>query len=126
MGIHRKFTGTLTRAAATASSSEIVTGVGGKAVIIIFSAIVDADANTSSDGWDDANIVGSLRTASLTLLATLLSTCTKSHTKSVHIQTINGDGHSANVASLDSDGFTLNWTKIGNGQAITVKYIAIL
>jgi hypothetical protein len=126
MGIHRKFSGTITRAAATASGSQAITLVGGKPILILFSAVSDTDATVSSDGWDDGSIVSSVYTNSLTLLATLLTVVSKTQTKSIEILTSGGDGHTANISSMDSDGFTLNWTKIGSGQAITVKYIAIL
>lgn len=126
MGIHRRFSGTITRAAATASGSQSITGLGGKPIVVMFSAISDSDTAVFSDGKDDGTIAECTLGNSLSLLATQLTKMDKSHTKSIYIQTNGGDGHNANISSMDVDGFTLNWTKISNGQAITVKYVAIL
>jgi len=126
MGIHRKISGSTTRAAATGSGSQSITGLGGKPIMVLFSAIDDGDSNTYSDGWDDGINLGCNFINNLNLLATLLTRATKSHTRSIQVQTNGGDGHSAIISSLDADGFTLSWTRIGNGRAITIKYLAIL
>lgn len=131
MGIHRKYSGTLTRAAATVSGTEQVTGVGIKPVMVLFNAMDDADTNTFSKGWDDGTVRSSVLSQPVTVLLNLLGTtgnvtvCQQSHTNALHVQT-GANGHSAALQSLDQDGFTLNWTRIGTGRNITVKYLAIV
>lgn len=126
MGLHRKYSGTITRATSDATGSQSITGVGGKPLIVIFSAADDADSNIFSDGWDDGTLRGCTYINNLTLLATLLTVAGKSQTLSINVQTLGGAGHSASISSLDTDGFTLSWTKSGAGRNITVKYIAFL
>lgn len=132
MGIHRKYSGTLTRNAVDVSGSEIVSGVGGKPTMIMFSAIDNADTTISSDGMDDSSNSVCTYSYSSNFLLTLLgvlglaSLNNKSHTKCIFIQNSGTNGHSANVASFNSDGFTLNWTRIGTGRDITIKYIIVL
>lgn len=115
----RKVSGTLTRAAATVSGAQAVTGLGGKPIIVFFHGLDDNSAATASNGFDDGSISCSIRFNT--------TSNTGSQTQSIHVEipaTVNG--HSANISSMDSDGFTLNWTKIGDGRAITIKYVAIL
>ncbi len=132
MGIHRKFSGTITRAAATASGTESITGLGGKPIMVIFHAMADTNSAINSKGWDDANVATCMFCNVVTGLINLLggtanfTSATQSQTKSIEVENTTPNGHNANISSLDSDGFTLNWTKLGSGLAITVKYIAVL
>lgn len=132
MGIHRKFSGTITRAASTVSGSQSITGLGGKPIILIFDAIADSNSGIHSKGWDDGNISTCMFCNVVTGLVNLLggtsnfTNATLNQTKSIDVEDNSSNGHTANVSSLDNDGFTLNWTKLGNGLATTVKYIAIL
>lgn len=132
MGIHRRYSGTLTRAAATVSGSESITGVGGKPVMIIFHAVSDLEPAVCSKGWDDGSISSCTSYNIVTGLINLLggtsnfSNVLLNNFKAVDVKTTASNGHSANISSMDVDGFTLNWTKIGTGQSITIKYVAIL
>lgn len=115
--------GTITRAAATASGTQTITLLF-KPSFILFSTVDDSDTHISSDGWDDSSIGTCTWNNAVTLLATLISTSSKDHTNSIHIQTIGGAGHSALITGTSLTGFTLTWTKIGAGRSITVKYLA--
>lgn len=132
MGIHRKYSGTITRAAATVTGTQSITGIGGKPIMIIFNAVSDGDSSTFSKGLDDGNLSTSISGWALSVLLNLLggianvTVCSQSQTASVNVKTSANNGHSSNLTSMDSDGFTMNWTKIGSGLDITVKYIAIL
>lgn len=116
--------GTLTRAAGVASGTQVVT-IGFQPTQVRFIAYVTADTNTSSDGMDDGTIAICTSTNNVTLLATILSTATIRPTDSIYIAQTLGGGHRANITAKSSTGFTLTWTEIGAGAAITVKYIAI-
>lgn len=126
MGIHRNFSGQLTRAAATASGTQAVTGVGGKPKMVWFSGVDDADVNNYSDGWDDGSTAGCNFVNHVAPMGPLLSVGTKSSTLSINVQTSGGDGHTGVIQSMDVDGFTVSWTKVGAGRNVTVKYLAIL
>ncbi|HTJ52620.1 MAG TPA: hypothetical protein VL443_24360 [Cyclobacteriaceae bacterium] len=132
MGIHRKFSGTITRAAATASGSESITGIGGKPIMVIFYAMSDSNSSINSKGFDDGSIATCIFCNVITGLINLLggtsnfANVAESQTKSIDVENTTPNGHNANISSMDNDGFTLNWTKIGSGLALTVKYIAIL
>lgn len=132
MGIHRKFSGTITRAAATASGSQSITGLGGKPIMVIFHAMADSNAAINSKGWDDGAVATCMFCNVVTGLINLLggtsnfANVAESQTKSIDVESTTPNGHNANISSLDGDGFTLNWTKIGSGLDVTIKYIAIL
>lgn len=116
--------GTITRAAATASGTQVITTTFLPS-FILFSAIDDLDNLTLSDGWDDGTNAVSTRSYDLTVALSVVSANTKSHTQSIYILGILGNGHSANVSAKSSTSFTLNWTKIASGRAVTVKYLAV-
>lgn len=117
-------TGTLTRAAATASGSQTIT-LSFRPAYVIFSAVDNVDSQVLSDGIDDGTQPVSTASFDVTLLATLISSNSKSHAKSIYVVGALGNGHSANISTVSSTGFTLNWTKIGSGRDITVKYFAV-
>jgi hypothetical protein len=112
----KTFSGSVTRAAATASATQAVTGVGFKPKRITFLAADDGAATVHSLGvaGDGADFCTYANTVADTVDAT----------QAIHVESSIGDGHSADVTTYGTDGFTLNWTKIGNGRAITVNYIA--
>lgn len=132
MGIHRKYSGTITRSAATASGTQDITGVGGRPIAVLFYGMDDADANTYCKGMDDGALAQCIAAKPLTVLLNLLGStanvtiCWQNQTQSIEVQNGSSNGHSANISAMGVDGFTLNWTKTGSGRAITVKYIAIL
>ena len=121
--------GTITRSAATASGTQAI-ALPFQPAYVIYSAVDDGDAAINSDGWDDGIISACSwqYTQGVLLSLTLLgvaSLSTKSHAASIWVQNSAGNGHSARITAKSGTGFTLNWTKIGAGRAITVKYIAV-
>lgn len=117
-------TGTLTRAAGTASGTQVVT-TGFPPSIVFFASVSTGDTQVISDGWDNGSIAQCTWSFDLSLLATIISTNTKDPTNSIHIQSLGGVGHSAHITSISSTGFTLSWTEIGAGLALSVQYIAL-
>lgn len=116
--------GTITRAANVATGTQSVI-LDFQPSYIIFSAVDDADANLFSDGVDNGIMSNSTRSESFSVIAVLHTRLTKSQINSIHIETFQGNGHTAFVSSTSAQGFILNWTKKGSGRAITVKYLAI-
>lgn len=124
-----KASGTITRSAATASGAQDIT-LSFVPSIIFFSAIDDADSSITSDGWDDGAVAQSTYTSSQNVLTTLLGGLTsaaitnKSHSNSINL--VGGtSGHTAHISAPATNKFTLNWTKVGSGRNVTVKYLAI-
>ena len=110
--------GTVTRAAATASGTENVAhGLGVIPAVMWFIASDDATAAVNSNGWAHAASISAFTGSHTVASRSGLTTC-------VNISTSIGDGHNANVSAVDATNFTLNWTKVGNGRAITVKWAA--
>lgn len=106
-----KASGTFTRAAVDGSGTSAVTGLGFRPSIIHIVAADDAFLGNTSIGWTDG--VTSVSTSNL---SANLAKC-------IDIASV-GNGYTAAVA-MDSDGFTINWTKAGQGLNITAKYLAI-
>ena len=121
--------GTITRTAAAASGTQNIS-LSFQPRIVFFSALDDGDASVNCDGWDDGTIATCSSLLANNFLTTLLgalglaSLSTKSHSFSIWIQNAAGNGHQAKITAKSSSGFTLTWTKIASGRAITVKYIA--
>ena len=109
--------GSVTRAAATASGTETVAhGLGVAPTMIWFLASDDAATGISSDGWAQAAALSVFRGNSNVGSRSGFTTC---------IDVLNvTDGHKANISAVDATNFTINWTKVGNGRAVTVKWAA--
>jgi hypothetical protein len=118
-----KASGTLTRATSDVSGTQSVV-LTFQPLFVLFSAVDNADTHILSDGWDDGTMATSTWANSVTLLATLLTSITKDHTNSIHIETTGGAGHTALITNTTSTGFTLTWTRLGAGRNITIKYLA--
>lgn len=123
-----KQTGTITRATSDSTGALDVT-TSFQPSLVIFSAVDNATAGITSDGWDDGTTVASTYTAVENVLLTLLGALTgvsvtnKSHAKSIFISS-GGTGWNANISALASNKFTLSFTKIGAGRNITIKWFA--
>lgn len=116
--------GSINRAAAEASGTQVIT-TGHLSDIIFFSAVSSANDMFSSDGWDTVNEAVSTRTTTVTVLSTILSICNKSHESSIYVVNTLGAGWKANISTISNTSFTLNWTKLGAGLNITVKYLSV-
>lgn len=122
-------TGSLTRVANAASGSQSVTGVGFQPTSIHFDA-AGADGSSNgffSHGYVDSSKAGRcavfgiqpstpLSVASMTANAILIGD---------NAGAVNTKNNAAIIASFDSDGFTLTWTKTGtpNADTITINFI---
>ena len=105
-------------AAATASGTqEIAHGLGVAPRLVLVIASDDATPAVLSNGWAAGSAL-SVFTGSTTSGA-------RTGIKAIDIRTASGDGHSADVSAVDAAGFTLNWTKVGHGRAITVRWVAL-
>lgn len=130
MGLHRKCTNTLTRAASASSGDETVE-CGGAPALLIFSSVDDANPNVNSDGWDSFDMCTCNYTVEVNFLTTLLgalgigSLSRKMNTVSINILN-GGNGWTAKITAITTSGFTLTWTKVGSGRNVTIKTIALL
>jgi hypothetical protein len=121
--------GTITRGTGASSATQDITTTF-QPSLIFFSAVDDANASINSDGWDTGSVCTHSRCAVQNVLLDLLGGLTgvtinsKDHSNSVYILS-GGAGWRANVSAVASNKFTLNWTKVGAGRNITVKYLAI-
>ena len=106
-----------TRTAAAASGAVAYTGAGFAPTAVIIVAIGDTNNNSISIGaGDDAagERVITLRGISLATPVTSISA-----TDIVQgIETNGNDAQTGVLTSLDSDGITVTWTKVGNGELV--------
>lgn len=131
MGIHRKYTATFTRLSSDSSGTQVITGVGGRPAMALFSAVDDGNVNINCAGWDDSTVSFTNYNIEVSFLTTLLgavgvgSLSRNSYNESIRI--INGaNGWSAKITATGVDGITLTWTKLGSGRDITGRIIFIL
>lgn len=112
--------GSFTRDVSTASGSQAVTGVGFKPRAVIFLASLPSVTGGMSVGVDDDTTAGANRA---TTTAGQFDTATSF---SIHIAHSGGNLYQGVISSLDSDGFTISWTKTGTptGTA-TINYLAL-
>jgi hypothetical protein len=122
--------GTLHRSSEDGSGAEEVP-LGFRPSIVLLSAMDDIDPTSSSDGWDNGTAAACSSAFSSSFLLTLLgalgaaSLSTKSHEFSVWIQDASQDGHRARISAVSEEGFALDWTRLGQGRNVTVKYLAV-
>lgn len=107
-----KKSGTITRSSAASSGTQNVT-TGFEPSMIIFSAVDDGDDSVGSSGTYDG------------MSSTVISAATVRQTESVWVESMEGDGWKAHVSATSTTGFTLDWTKVGAGKNVTVKYTAM-
>lgn len=110
--------GSFTRDISLASGTQAVTGVGFSPKALFFIANVDSLSTKPSVGVDDATTAGGWGIRS-TFSAVDYSA------NSIIFRTATSDDYLGKLSSLDSDGFTITWTKTGSptGTA-TIVYIA--
>ena len=117
----RVIVGSFTRALDGASASVAYTGLGFKPTSIEFTAAVDSTIEFSS-GYctDQSGILNRCMTSDATGVKLSSSECIRI------IRNSAGNEQKAALASMDLDGFTLSWTKVGTPPAntLTVNYIA--
>jgi hypothetical protein len=117
--------GSFSRVVNAATGTVSYTGVGFRPSTIIFLATVDT-VPTQSIGFTSATAGRCL------YIDSTYSSGGGSYSEAIHmVRTIAGNGalQTAVISSMDSDGFTLSWTKTdlgsgGNSNAITVSYLA--
>jgi hypothetical protein len=126
MGLHRSFSGTLTRTAISLSGTQAVTGVGGRLSLIHFTGRDNASNLNNSIGNSDGTIQSCQYSSAVNLLGTLISASGADTAVCIRIADILGNGWSAVITSRDTDGFTITWTKLGAGLGITVNYTALM
>lgn len=131
MGIHRKYVVTATRNSSDSSGDEVITGAGGRAAIVMMSAVDSGNDNVNCIGWDDGSLTFTNYNVEVSFLTSLLgvfgigSLSRNSHTESIRIA--NGaNGWSAKISSLGVDGITLTWTKLGSGRNVSARLVFIM
>jgi len=109
----------ITRAAATATGAQVIAHALGVAPrLLLFLASDDGASSVCSSGWAAG--------ATLSVFAGNNTLGGRSgFTTCIDILTSLGNGHTANVSAVDATNFTLNWTKIGGGRAITVQWLVL-
>lgn len=112
-------TGSFTRDMTLASGSQSITGVGFKPQVVIFVGGV-ASTSQSTIGFDDAS------THASNYYDLVNAAETADFTDSINVDTSAANYYSGHLSSLDSDGFTISWTKVNSPTGtMTVKYLAI-
>lgn len=109
--INRK-SGSLPRVSTSGSGLEAVSGIGFTPSLIHFFGTSDLSNLNASMGWSDS------------FVNVCMTPTIGNNTSILDIVSV-GNGWTASVSTMDIDGFTLNWTKTGEGLNITAKYIAI-
>lgn len=104
------FVGSFSRDVSLASSSQIVSGVGFSPLSVSFSAAI-TDTAYSCQGWANASGGGVTYSNADGINPAVWNTNT---TNCLTFQTDVTDAYAGALASLDSDGFTISWTKAGS------------
>ena len=113
--------GSFTRDSTSASGTQAVTGVGFAPQTVIFFGNDDGDKGASW-GFDRS----STRMNLLDNSSATADTYTINSTNSISDQESAGNTYVGKITSMDSDGFTITWTKTGSPSGdITVKYLAM-
>lgn len=108
--------GTITIAANANGGDISLSGLKFRPSLIYFIASVDNQPSSNSNGWSDGFIHAcvSMRNGGM---GSNLAKC---------VDVTDGtDGWSAVVKSMDNDGFTITPAKVGQGKAVTIKYLAL-
>ena len=105
----RFYIGTFTRDVSTASGTQAITGVGFQPKGIISLAVIGGTSQISV-GIDTDTAMGVIADQH----GTTANTYTGTSTQSIVLVVSTGNDYQGNIASFDSDGFTLNWTKTGS------------
>ena len=109
--------GSFTRDLSLASGTQAVTGVGFSPKAVIFFSTVNSSLKASWGMDDDVTAVGVGYNGGDIVYNTLGS--------SISIKDGAGNNYDGTINSLDSDGFTINWTKTASPTGtVTVNYIA--
>ncbi len=113
--------GSFTRDTATATGTQAVTGVGFKPSSVIFSANIGTTAAASWSGFDD----GTIHTTMADYSFGSADTYNVYTDRSIELIIAAGKEYSGLISSMDSDGFTITWTKTSTptGTA-TIIYMA--
>ena len=121
-GVTRYYVGSFTRDMTAASGSVGYTGVGFKPKAIIFLSGAAGGSTWGSVGFTD----GTTDAVWYNNHASSADSWVINATNNINATTATGASQVTAISSLDSDGFTLSWTKTGSptGTA-TVVYIAI-
>lgn len=112
--------GTFTRDISTASGNQAITGVGFKPSLVLFIAGVNGTSRMSI-GADNGTTVGDVGDDYVDLANTYVATATHS----IFLASAAAANATAKITTLDSDGFTLAWTKTGAAAGTaSITYIA--
>ncbi len=113
--------GSFTRDVSVASGTQAITGVGFKPSSVIFSANIGTTPAASWDGFDD----GTVHTTMADYSFGSADTYNVYTDRSIELITAAGKEYSGLISSIDSDGFTITWTKTSTptGTA-TIIYMA--
>ncbi len=114
--------GNFSRDIATATGSQVVTGVGFTPRLLVFTGGVNGTAKVSLTGFTD----GTTHAVTFDNGNASADTYGASATQDLYFVASGSDYTSGIVSSLDSDGFTISWIKTGSptGTA-TISYIAL-
>jgi len=122
MGLHRRYVRVITRASAASSGNQVLTGFGGKPQFMVFKALDNNNSGNFSLGISDteeSSCTATVRNGSHSL--SLIDAA-----NSFNVQDSSGNGWTGILSSLDSDGMTIAWTKLGSGLNVTIKCNTIL
>ena len=113
--------GSFTRDTTLASGTQAVTGVGFQPTVIIFFATQTSSRETSWGFDNDTTNLAIFDDGGVSA-----GTYNASSANSIYDNESSGVGYVGNINTLDSDGFTINWTKSGSPTGtLTVYYLAI-
>lgn len=116
------FAGSFTRDISTASGTQAITGVGFKPRVIHVICSLFAGENQISYGWmQSSSVAGIVESIGNQYFD-------QSTTIGIIARTVaaSGDYSHATLSSMDSDGFTLSWTKVGSPSGTaTIRFLAV-
>ena len=108
---------TFTRDTATASGTQAITGVGFKPKYVMFWSVKNASTAASLNGYDDGTTAACLQDSGTADTYTFQSAESLSTTE---LGTSNV--YKGHITSLDTDGFTITWTKVNTPTGNVTNY----
>jgi hypothetical protein len=113
--------GSFTRDTSTATGTQAITGVGFVPRLVLFFASDTSNAHSVSIGVDEGTVPQCLTDYNASSANTWAQI-----TNAIRLIQAAGIDYRGNIQSMDADGFTISWTKVGaKTGAATISYIAI-
>ena len=108
------------RDVSVATGTQAITGVGFKPSLVYFYAVINNAIGRCSLGFDNGTTA--LSSIDNTASPSGVNEWGKGSTSSIVSNHGSGNQYAGNISTLDTDGFTLSWTKVGSPTGTLALY----